>query len=122
MLSGGHVIISRDVATTSTSLRLPLVLAFAAALSARLPGSSFFRQGTLLSHYDAKGPSRRRQVASFDNLTPGWQQFGAVVAPLPHLIDVVPAQVDGSSRTGASSHRLVSIGCLAVSTYAAARD
>src|SRR6185503_1908860 len=55
-----------------------------------------------------------------DNLTPGWQQIGAVWLPLPHLIDLVPAQVDFFYRTGLFAS-LVSVACLAISTYAAAR-
>ncbi|HKC57132.1 MAG TPA: hypothetical protein VKC35_13450, partial [Vicinamibacterales bacterium] len=79
----------------------------------------FFRQGLVLSHYDAKAHLVvARRV--FDNLTPGWQQIGAVWLPLPHLIDVVPAQVNLFYRTGLFAS-LVSIACLAISTYAAAR-
>ena len=118
MLSGGHVIISRDAATLD-SLRLPRFLAFAAALTGAAAWIVFFRQGLVLSHYDARAHLVvARRV--FDNLTPGWQQIGAVWLPLPHLIDVVPAQVDVFYRTGLFAS-LVSIGCLAVSTYAAAR-
>ena len=29
-----------------------------------------------------------------DSLTPGWQQIGAVWLPLPHLLNMLPVQVD----------------------------
>jgi len=127
MLSGGDVIISRGIAPLDSrrslgarrSSTLPRLLACAAALTGAAAWIVFFRQGLVLSHYDAKAHLVvARRV--FDNLTPGWQQIGAVWLPLPHLIDVVPAQVDVFYRTGLFAS-LVSIGCLAVSTYAAAR-
>ena len=109
MLSGGHVIISK----------LPRLLALAAAVVGGAAWAIFFRAGLVLSHYDAKAHLVvARRV--FDNLTPGWQQIGAVWLPLPHLIDVLPAQIDVFYRTGVFAS-LVSIACLAVTTYAAAR-
>jgi hypothetical protein len=57
--------------------------------------------GLTLSHYDAKGHlvvARR----IFDSITPGWKQIGAVWLPLPHLLNVLPVQVDAFYRTGAS--------------------
>src|SRR5205823_14301940 len=39
----------------------------------------------------------------FDNLTPGWQQVGAVWLPLPHLLNAIPVQIDLLYRTGASA-------------------
>ena len=127
MLTGGHVIISRDRAPldslrslgTRHSSTLPRLLALGAALVGAAAWIVFFRQGLVLSHYDARAHlvvARR----IFDNLTPGWQQIGAVWLPLPHLIDVVPAQVNLFYRTGLFAS-LVSIACLAISTYAAAR-
>jgi hypothetical protein len=115
MLSGGHVIISRDAARPSA---VPRLLAYAAALSGAAAWALFFRQGLVLSHYDAKAHLvvARRVL---DNLTPGWQQIGAVWLPLPHLIDLIPAQVDLFYRTGLFAS-LVSVVCLAISTYAAA--
>jgi len=89
MLSGGHVIISK----------LPRLLALAAAVVGGAAWAIFFRAGLVLSHYDAKAHLVvARRV--FDNLTPGWQQIGAVWLPLPHLIDVLPAQIDVFYRTG----------------------
>lgn len=116
MLSGGHVIISRDSARASA---LPRLLATGAALAGATAWIVFFRAGLVLSHYDAKAHLVvARRV--FDNLTPGWQQIGAVWLPLPHLIDLLPAQIDVFYRTGLFAS-LVSIGCLAITTYAAAR-
>ena len=109
MLSGGHVIISK----------LPRLLAVAAAVVGGAAWVIFFRAGLVLSHYDAKAHLVvARRV--FDNLTPGWQQIGAVWLPLPHLIDLLPAQIDVFYRTGLFAS-LVSIACLAITTYAVAR-
>src|SRR5262249_3140263 len=126
MLTGGHVIISRDAAPLD-SLRLrgliasnlPRMLAALAALSGGAAWVAFFRQGLVLSHYDAKAHLVvARRV--FDNLTPGWQQIGAVWLPLPHLLDMLPVQVDVLYRTGLFAS-IISIACLAVTSYAAAR-
>jgi hypothetical protein len=61
----------------------------------------YWRAGLTLSHYDARGHLivARRVL---DSITPGWQQFGAVWLPLPHLLNVLPAQIDWMYRTGAS--------------------
>ncbi|MDQ3420140.1 MAG: hypothetical protein M3541_15435, partial [Acidobacteriota bacterium] len=37
-----------------------------------------------------------------DSLTPGWQQIGAVWLPLPHVLNMLPVQVDAWYRTGMS--------------------
>lgn len=57
-------------------------------------------QDLTLSHYDARGHLMvaRRVI---DNLTPGWIQLGAVWLPLPHLLNMLPAQWDWSYQTGA---------------------
>ena len=116
MLSGGHVIISRDHARPSA---LPRRLAAAAAVVGSAAWVVFFRQGLVLSHYDAKAHLVvARRV--FDNLTPGWQQIGAVWLPLPHLIALLPSQVDFFYRTGLFASA-VSIVCLAITCYASAR-
>src|SRR6266850_2791693 len=95
ILSGGHVIISRAPRASN----LPRFLACAAALVGAAAWVVFFRAGLVLSHYDAKAHLVvARRV--FDNLTPGWQQIGAVWLPLPHLIDLLPAQIDFFYRTG----------------------
>jgi len=36
-----------------------------------------------------------------DSLTPGWRQLGAVWLPLPHLLNLLPVQIDLFYRTGA---------------------
>ena len=58
--------------------------------------------GLTLSHYDAKAHLvvARRVV---DNLTPGWRQLGAVWLPLPHLLNMLPVQIDAFYRSGASA-------------------
>ena len=60
------------------------------------------RLGLTLSHYDARGHLvvARRII---DNITPGWQQIGAVWLPLPHLLNALPVQIDLFYRTGASA-------------------
>src|SRR6188508_1490873 len=109
MLSGGHVIISK----------LPRLLAVVAAVAGGVAWVVFFRQGLVLSHYDAKAHLVvARRV--FDNLTPGWQQIGAVWLPLPHLLDMLPVQVDVFYRTGLFAS-IISIACLAVTSSASAR-
>lgn len=55
--------------------------------------------GLTLSHYDARGHlvvARR----TFDSLTPGWRQIGAVWLPLPHLLDIPGVWWDWGFRTG----------------------
>ncbi|MGE3402305.1 MAG: hypothetical protein AB7K63_06930 [Vicinamibacterales bacterium] len=99
--------------------RFERLLAAAAALAATAAWVVFFRADLVLSHYDAKAHlvvSRR----VFDNLTPGWQQIGAVWLPLPHLLQMIPAQIDLLYQTGASGSAL-SIGCFAVTAWAFAR-
>jgi hypothetical protein len=79
----------------------------------------FLRADLVLTHYDAKAHLvvARRVI---DNITPGWQQIGAVWLPLPHLIQLLPTQIDFFYRTGVFAS-LVSIFCFGVTAYAAAR-
>src|SRR5436309_11103557 len=97
---------------------LPLVTALAAALGGTCAAWHYHRLGLTLSHYDARGHLvvARRIV---DNLTPGWQQIGAVWLPLPHLVNMVPVQVDALYRSGASAVA-ISIAAFAVATAAIA--
>src|SRR5215213_8790013 len=76
-------------------------------------------QGLTLSHYDAKAHLvvARRVM---DSITPGWQQVGAVWLPLPHLLNLIPVQVDAFYRTGASGIA-ISIASVGVAAYACAR-
>ena len=49
--------------------------------------------GLTLAHYDARAHlvvARR----ILDSLMPGWQQVGAVWLPLPHLLNMLPVQID----------------------------
>ena len=82
--------------------RLIVGVAVAAASVGALVAVQYHRLGLTLSHYDARGHLvvARRII---DNLTPGWQQIGAVWLPLPHVLNAVPVQVDSFYRTGASA-------------------
>jgi hypothetical protein len=74
--------------------------------------------GLTLAHYDAKAHlvvARR----ILDSLTPGWEQVGAVWLPLPHLINLLPVQVDALYRTGVFAIA-VSIACHAVAAMSIA--
>jgi hypothetical protein len=79
----------------------------------------YARAGLTLSHYDAKAHLvvARRVL---DSLTPGWKQIGAVWLPLPHLLNLLPVQIDFFYRTGAFAVALsvLSFGLMA---YACAR-
>ncbi len=61
----------------------------------------YYVQGLTLSHYDAKAHLvvARRVL---DSLTPEYSQIGAVWLPLPHLLNLLPVQIDAFYRTGAS--------------------
>src|SRR5436190_13061149 len=62
----------------------------------------YWRAGLTLAHYDARAHLVvARRV--FDSMTPGWQQVGAVWLPLPHLLNMLPVQIDLFYRTGASA-------------------
>ncbi len=67
-------------------------------------GAAWFyhRAGLTLTHYDAKAHLvvARRII---DSITPGWQQIGAIWLPLPHVLNLLPVQVDAFYRTGASA-------------------
>ena len=82
--------------------RSPLALRIGAlaAVWGILAAIVYFRAGLTLSHYDARGHLvvARRVI---DSLTPGWVQIGAVWLPLPHLLNMLPVQVDVLYRTGA---------------------
>ena len=100
-------------------LRAERLLGAAAAVAGIVAWIIFFRADLVLSHYDAKAHLvvARRVI---DNLTPGWQQIGAVWLPLPHLLQILPTQIDVLYRTGVFAS-LVSIGCFGVTAFAAAR-
>jgi hypothetical protein len=75
------------------------VSAFAACTAAAV---HYANAGLSLSHYDARAHlvvARR----ILDSLTPGWQQIGAVWLPLPHVLNMLPVQVDAWYISGASA-------------------
>ena len=101
--------------------RPPPVLA--AAALAFLAGSAaalyYSHLGLALSHYDARAHlvvSRR----IFDSIVPGWQQIGAVWLPLPHILDMLPVQLDVFYRTGAFAIA-ISVASMSVAAWAVAR-
>jgi hypothetical protein len=86
----------RDVRWSSW---LVTVVALAIGVSA---AASYYVQDLTLSHYDAKAHlvvARR----ILDSMRPGWMQIGAVWLPLPHLLNVIPVQVDAFYRNGLSA-------------------
>jgi hypothetical protein len=78
----------------------------------------YWTAGLTLSHYDARGHLvvARRVI---DSLTPGWQQIGAVWLPLPHLLNLLPVQIDFFYRTGLSAVA-ISIAAHALAAYSVA--
>ena len=78
------------------------LVALVAAIFGTIAAVHYHHLGLTLSHYDARGHLivARRIV---DNITPGWQQIGAVWLPLPHLLNFLPVQIDAFYRTGASA-------------------
>ena len=99
--------------------RTPRLLAAAATTAGAIAWIAFFHADLILTHYDAKAHLvvARRVI---DNITPGWQQIGAVWLPLPHLIQLFPTQIDVFYRTGLFAS-IVSIACFGIAAYAAAR-
>ncbi|HLG59485.1 MAG TPA: hypothetical protein VI485_29370 [Vicinamibacterales bacterium] len=95
------------------------LLAAAAILAGLAAWLFYLNEGLVLAHYDAKAHLvvARRVI---DSLTPGWRQIGAVWLPLPHLIQLLPTQIDVLYRTGAFGS-LVSVGCFGIATWAMAR-
>jgi hypothetical protein len=79
----------------------------------------YARQGLTLSHYDAKAHLvvARRVL---DSLTPEYSQIGAVWLPLPHLLNLLPVQIDWFYRTGVSGVA-ISVLSFGLACYAIAR-
>ena len=98
--------------------RFPRLLAFLALATGCGVALVYYQQGLTLSHYDAKAHLvvARRVL---DSLTPEYSQIGAVWLPLPHLLNLLPVQIDAFYRTGASAVA-ISIVSFAVLCYAAA--
>lgn len=81
---------------------IALAIATATALAGGLAAVHYSNLGLTLAHYDARAHlvvARR----ILDSLTPGWQQIGAVWLPLPHVLNMLPVQVDAWYRNGASA-------------------
>ncbi len=105
-------------APLTRGIAIEIALASGAAAVGVLAWMFYLRADLVLSHYDAKAHLVvARRV--FDNLTPGWQQFGAVWLPLPHLLLLLPVQNDLLYRTGFAGSA-ISLTCLAVTAYAMA--
>jgi hypothetical protein len=98
--------------------RFPRLLASIALVTGCGVSLFYYQQGLTLSHYDAKAHLvvARRVL---DSLTPEYSQIGAVWLPLPHLLNLLPVQIDAFYRTGASAVA-ISIVSFAVVCYAAA--
>jgi hypothetical protein len=99
--------------------RLAWRLAAAAVLWGIVAAIVYWQQELTLSHYDAKGHLvvARRVI---DSLTPGWLQLGAVWLPLPHVLNLLPVQVDAWYRTGASGVA-ISLAGMALLVYSTSR-
>jgi hypothetical protein len=82
--------------------RFPKLLAVLGLATGCAAALFYYQQGLTLSHYDAKAHLvvARRVL---DSLTPEYSQIGAVWLPLPHLLNLLPVQIDGFYRTGASA-------------------
>ena len=93
-------------------------IAGAALVGGAIAALHYHRLGLTLSHYDARGHLvvARRVI---DSITPGWQQIGAVWLPLPHLLNLLPVQIDALYRNGASAVA-VSVAAYAIATAAIA--
>ena len=107
------------LSTPQIAAQIPRTTAVVATLAGLAAWLVFAAHHLVLSHYDAKAHLvvARRVI---DSLTPGWDQIGAVWLPLPHLINMLPVQVDLLYRTGAFAS-WVSAACLGITGWAAAR-
>jgi len=97
--------------------RFPKLLALLGLLIGAAAAFVYSRRGLTLSHYDAKAHLvvARRVL---DSLTPEYSQIGAVWLPLPHLLNLLPVQIDWFYRTGASAVAIsvlsFALGCYAI--------
>jgi hypothetical protein len=97
---------------------VPCITGSVAAIAGALVALHYHRLELTLSHYDARGHLVvARRIA--DNITPGWQQVGAVWLPLPHLLNAIPVQIDLMYRSGASAVA-ISIASFAIAAAAIA--
>jgi hypothetical protein len=92
----------RETSPTRQRDRVPFVIAAIALAIGVFAALHYSAAGLALAHYDARAHLvvARRII---DSLTPGWQQVGAVWLPLPHLLNMLPVQIDWMYRTGASA-------------------
>src|ERR671911_695529 len=80
----------------------PALIALTVLVAGTAGAIHYSRADLALSHWDARAHLVvARRV--FDNLVPTWQQIGAVWLPLPHVLNMLPVQVDAWYRTGASA-------------------
>jgi hypothetical protein len=87
----------------TTKKSVPIIAVFATAAVVGAAAACYYAWiGLTLTHYDARAHLvvARRVV---DGLTPGWRQLGAFWLPLPHLMNLVPVQLDWNFRTGFSA-------------------
>src|SRR5436189_5521295 len=101
-MSDSNVLSIADRPSRAEAARLGRAVFVGAVAVAAIAAWYVAAAGLTLSHYDARAHlvvARR----IFDSLTPGWQQVGAVWLPLPHLLNMLPVQVDVLYRTGASA-------------------
>jgi hypothetical protein len=117
----GRRIFRRPSESVLLTGRPPIALAIAALvlLIGTAAAVYYSHAGLALSHYDARAHlvvSRR----ILDSIVPGWQQIGAVWLPLPHVLNMIPVQIDVLYRTGASAIAL-SVLSMAVAAWAIAR-
>ena len=92
----------REIVPPPTRDRIPFLISFPSLIAGAIAALYYSAAGLALAHYDARAHLvvARRII---DSLTPGWQQVGAVWLPLPHLLNMVPVQIDWLYRTGASA-------------------
>ena len=98
--------------------RFPKLLGLCGLLIGIAAAIFYYQHGLTLSHYDAKAHLvvARRVL---DSLTPEYSQIGAVWLPLPHLLNLLPVQIDFFYRTGASAVA-ISIASFVLACYAIA--
>src|SRR4030095_8929675 len=110
-------IIAREQEGTPAGAGRSIEYGFAAAavLVALGAWGVYQREGLVVSRYDAKAHLvvPRRVI---DSLTPGWRQLGAVWLPLPHLLQILPTQIDLLYRTGALGS-FISVSCFCVACW-----
>jgi hypothetical protein len=111
-----------SVETVTEAARQSRIAAYSIALATVAIGAAaaiyYSLAGLALSHYDARAHlvvARR----ILDSLMPGWQQIGAVWLPLPHVLNMLPVQVDAWYRNGASGIA-ISVASMGIGAWALA--